>query len=121
MSYEFWVKQLLDVMKHVADREYQVSRWLAPDAQAWEQPGELMNELFDDCTFELFIDLYSDRMEQSQLLACNNFKDRADHWCHVTQDYSELKLIIDSPDWIRVREAAADFIRSFTPAPEQPA
>jgi hypothetical protein len=119
MSYEFWVKQLLDVMELIADRNYQVRRWLAPDSHAWEHPGSLMVDIFDAFTFDLFIEMYSACMNSSQLTACERLKREADHWCDTTPTWPDKRETIDSPDWIKVREAAAAFIRAFTPT--QPA
>jgi hypothetical protein len=77
-----------------------------------------MNEIYDGYTFDLFVEMYSDSMEPPQLIACNNSKERANHWCDTTPDCPDPKLTIDSPDWIKVREAAADFIRAFTSGAE---
>ena len=77
MSYEFWVKQLLDVMELIADRNYQVRRWLAPDSHAWEHPGSLMVDVFDAFTFDLFIEIALSLHESSQLTACERLKREA--------------------------------------------
>jgi hypothetical protein len=114
MSYEYWIKQLLDVMKDVADREYQIRRWLAPDSKAWEHPSELMNVIYDDLTFELFVEMRENRITAEQLLACKRFDRVATHWCDSTPAWPNLQETIDSPDWIKVREAAAALFHAFS-------
>jgi len=121
MPYEFWLKQLLDVMKQIADRDYQVRRWLAPDVQAWESPGELLCCLFDDLTFELFIERWCASMSAPQLSACKKLESDLNYWNDSTPKWPDLRETIDSPVWIRVREAAAEFIRTFGSSPNSPA
>jgi hypothetical protein len=53
---ELWISNLLDAASRIADKETQERRWLASDAYAWERPEELINVLFDDSCFDLFIE-----------------------------------------------------------------
>jgi hypothetical protein len=39
---EVWIKNLLESAELIADQKGQESRWLAPDAFAWESPDEAM-------------------------------------------------------------------------------
>jgi hypothetical protein len=52
---ELWLSNLLMAAGEIADKERQEDRWLAPDAKAWECPGELINTL-DDHVFEGFLE-----------------------------------------------------------------
>jgi hypothetical protein len=64
---ERWIANLIDVAGEIANKEKQEQRWLAPDAEAWERPEELINVLFDDSAFELFIDEYESTFVDSIL------------------------------------------------------
>ena len=52
-----WINNLLDAARAIADRQYQESRWLAPDAFAWESSDKAIDAL-DDSVLNGFIEQF---------------------------------------------------------------
>jgi hypothetical protein len=65
---EVWIKNLLDAAELIADQKGQESRWLAPDAFAWESPDEAINVL-DDSALDRFIEHFPDSFSAEQAKA----------------------------------------------------
>jgi hypothetical protein len=72
--------------------------------------SELVDEIVYDYGFEEFWREHSNRLNVDQLAASEGFTAITDRWYERTPTG-----IIDSPDWIKVREAAAAFVRAFSP------
>ena len=65
MTPQMWIGNLLEAAQDIADREKQERRWRAPDRYVWECPDELINVVFDDCAFDLFLEKYAARSRRS--------------------------------------------------------
>jgi hypothetical protein len=68
MTPERWIGNLIEAAEMIGNSEKQERRWLAPDSMAWERPEELINVLFDDCNFELFIEQYGGTSQKCSLV-----------------------------------------------------
>jgi hypothetical protein len=109
---ERWIGNLLEAAQMIADKEYQESRWLAPDALPWETPDELINTL-DDCVFEGFIEQFLDSFSVIQAEAATRFRDEVNQYCKVTPQHLEPAMVLADPRWEKVREEASAFIQAF--------
>ncbi len=122
MSYEFWVKQLLDVMASIADLDAQSEKWpLGLAVSQWDDPYEWVDDAVETYTLELFIEMYAAILTPEQLAACKNFNLIGGSWLASVSAWPNLKDLPKNSDWISVTEAAAEFIRAFSPPPENPA
>jgi hypothetical protein len=109
-----WVANLLQAVADIADRENQERRWLAPDAQAWECPGELINvNVVDDCVFDGFIEKYASTFSDEQQKTAAQFKDELTHYCAMTPQHLEPADVLADPKWERVRQKAGAFLVAF--------
>jgi hypothetical protein len=107
-----WIANLLLAVADIADRENQERRWLAPDAQAWECPDELINVL-DDCVFDGFIEKYASTFSTEQRKAAVQFKDELTNYCAMTPQHLEPADVLADPKWETVRQKAAGFLVAF--------
>jgi hypothetical protein len=110
---ELWISDLLEAASMIADKETQERRWLAPDACAWERPEELINVLFDDSNFDLFIEEFSVGFTESQHDAALRLKKEVDDFCDATPDYLDAAQVLVDPRWESIRERARVFITAF--------
>ena len=113
MTPERWIANLLEAASVIADKETQERRWPAPDAYAWECPEELINVLFDDCNFELFIKEFNDEFTGIQRDMALELKNLTDHYCDTTPDRLDPAQVLADPRWEAIRESARAFITAF--------
>ena len=109
---ERWVANLLEAAELIANRHYQVSRWLADDAQAWETPDEVICML-EDSVLEGFIEEYSKTFSPAQSMAVIAFRDEVDHYCGTAPQHLDPRDVLADPKWELVRRRASDFVQSF--------
>ncbi len=113
ISYEFWLRNLLEAAVRIADQQTQAQRWLAVDVQAWERPVEFLLTL-EDCNFELFIKEYRSLFSEPQLTAATELEHAAGKFdCDVDGWRDRLEVLYD-PAWEDVRSKARAFISAFT-------
>ena len=111
MSYEQWLKYILEIVQAISSREHQEKVWLGPRPEInW------VGDLYDDLGEEFFDDFfrrYSSGFTEEQLAAWNEFKQRFEEYGDKLPRYPDPKTVIDDPDWQSVREAAIRFIAAF--------
>jgi 8-oxo-dGTP pyrophosphatase MutT (NUDIX family) len=73
MSYEQWLNSILVVARETASREFQEEAWLS-GRPSTSSPTEIYSTLFDDYTFDLFFEMYSNGFTTEQRAAWNWFK-----------------------------------------------
>jgi hypothetical protein len=110
---ELWISNLLEAASMMADKERQERRWLAPDAYAWERPEELINVLFDDSNFDLFIQEFAIGFTETQRDAALHLKKEVDDFCDATPIYLDPAQVLIDPRWASIRERAREFIAAF--------
>jgi hypothetical protein len=110
---ERWVENLPEAAELIANREYQETQWLSPDAVAWETLDEAINTL-DDCVLDGFIEQFAESFSPDQAKAVLEFRDELDRYCSATppQDF-EAKGLLADPAWEIVRSRASGFIQAF--------
>ena len=107
-----WIGNLLEAAELIANREYQETRWLAPDAYAWETPGEAINTL-DDYVLNGFIEQFEKSFSPAQAKAVTAFRDEVDRYCIATPQRLEPRDVLSDPAWEVVRTKASDFVQAF--------
>jgi hypothetical protein len=117
---ELWISNLLKAASMIADKELQEQRWLAPDAYAWERPEELINVLFDDSVFDLFIEEFGVGFRDAQRDAALRLKKEVDDFCDVTPDYLDPAQVLADSRWESIRKRAREFIAAFEDKWPQP-
>lgn len=109
---ELWIENLLWAAEQISDREFQETRWLAPDAKAWESPNEAINSL-DDFVLDGFVEQFAESLSSAQLEAVTAFRNEVDRYCRSTpQDLEPIDVLAD-PAWEVVREKASNFVLAF--------
>jgi hypothetical protein len=110
---QLWVNNLVGVARQIADSGRQESRWTASDRFPWERPEELINELFDDCNFELFIEQHGPSMSANQMAAVGTLRQSIDRYCEVTPSHLVPEHVLADPRWHQIRRNAAKFVEEF--------
>jgi hypothetical protein len=110
---ELWTSNLVDVARDIGDTEYQRSRWLAPDAFAWERPEELINRIWDDSLLELFIEEHGTVLPPAQAEAAIALRDELNNYCEATPKNLDPKQVLADPRWEGVRSKARSFVAAF--------
>jgi hypothetical protein len=113
MTPERWLAKLLEVTAQIADRERQERRWLAPDANAWECPDELICTV-DDVVFDGFLERYLPTFSQEQREAALGFRDALHHYYEITPQHLDPAETLADPRWDFVRQKAAAFVAAFS-------
>jgi hypothetical protein len=110
---EFWTSNLVDAARAIGDTEHQRSRWLAPDAFAWERPEELINTIWDDLLLELFIEEHGKVLSRVQAEAAAALRDELNNYCEATPKNLDPKQVLADPRWEAVRSKARSFVAAF--------
>ena len=113
MTPERWIANLMEAASFIANKERQELRWLAPDAYAWERPGELINVLFDDCVFEGFLSEYASTFSDEQRRTAFELKDEMNSYCDATPGWLDPAEVLADPRWESIRQKAAAFVAAF--------
>jgi hypothetical protein len=113
ISRELWIANLIEAAAQIANRADQESRWLSPDACAWERPEELINILFDDCAFERFLDEFASTFSEDQRRTAIALRDGLNRYCGDTPTHLNPAQVLTDPRWEAVRQNVAAFVRAF--------
>ena len=113
MTPELWIENLIDAACAIADKEKQERCWLAPDAQAWERPEELICVLFDDCNFELFIEENALSFSTEQSRTASEFANEMISYIDATPPHLNPTEVLADPRWLSIREKASAFAAAF--------
>jgi hypothetical protein len=113
MTPERWLRNLLEALGAIADREHQERRWLALDARAWECPDELICTV-DDVVFEGFLEQYASTFSEEQRQAASGFRDTFNEYCDSTPHHLDPAETLLDQRWDFVRHKAAVFVAAFT-------
>jgi hypothetical protein len=109
---ERWIENLLWAAEQIADRGFQETRWLAPDAKAWESPDEAINSL-DHFVLDGFAEQFADSLSPAQIKAVIEFRDEVDRYCGSTPRHLEPLNVLADPAWEVVRQRASEFVHAF--------
>ena len=110
---ERWLANLIEAARAIADKKRQESRWLAPDAYAWERPEEEINVLMDDSVFEGFIEGFEATFSLAQSNAIVAFHDAVNAYCEATPGRLDPAEVLADPRWQELRQKADAFIAAF--------
>jgi hypothetical protein len=84
---ERWRSNVIDAVTMIGDKAHQEASWLREDRPAWENPNEIINALFDDVQFELFLKDCDFSFTESQRetarslsVTLNEFLDNTPEW-----------------------------------------
>ena len=111
MTYDEWLKALVEAAQHIANREYQEKHWFR-EKKGVEWADEVFLRL-EDLAFDLFFQMYSHTFTTEQQSAWKEFKTTVDHYETKLPRYPDSQRIINDPEWQMVREAAARFVTAF--------
>ena len=113
MTPERWIANLIEAADDIADKGKQESRWLAPDAFAWERPEELICVLFDDSNFELFLNEYASTFTDEQRLTAFALRDELNLYGDATSKWLNAAEVLADPRWDAIRQRASVFVAAF--------
>jgi hypothetical protein len=113
ITYQFWVTNLIQGARDVADEETQRRRWLSPDVYAWERPAELLSVLLDNMQLELFMADHSARFSEGQLSAAEEFTQALLDFDCGPDGWRDPNDVLRDPLWEGVRGKARLFISAF--------
>ena len=113
ITYEFWVRNLIEAAADISNAERQAQRWIAPDAAAWERPAELLCVLLDDMNFELFIEQNPERLSEVQLRAATEFAQAALSFDCGPDGWRDPHDVLRDPAWEGVQMKGRAFESAF--------
>ena len=111
---ELWLRNACSVLDAIADRDVLHDAWSGKSDYP-TTPEEIYNEVFSDAV----IDEYADSelgLDEAQKAAGKAFVDRMRDFDKIGGPELPWQEVIDHPDWIKVREAAAKFLALLRPA-----
>jgi len=106
-----WLKALVEAVHHFASRAYQEKNWFLGNTGV-EWADEVFLRL-DDLAFDLFFEKYSHDFTAEQHAAWQAFTNAVASYETKLPRFPDAQVIIDDPEWQRVREVAARFVASF--------
>jgi hypothetical protein len=89
----------------MSDKEYQRLAWFNRHAEQ-TSPGELINQLYHDYNFELFVDDTKIGLTSSQREAAQTFLKKVSEFCDQAGLLMDPWATIDDPRWDAIRNAA---------------
>jgi len=110
---ELWIKNLIQAVGDIANKERQEKRWMAKDAFAWENPVELIC-VIDDCVFDGFLEKYEATFSEEQRVAAFSFRDDFNYYCDSTPGSLDPAQVLTDARWAALREKASAFVLAFS-------
>jgi hypothetical protein len=100
-----WKNFIEGQLFRISDEEYQRLAWFNRHAEQ-TSPGELINQLYHDYNFELFVNDSNVGLTSSQREAAQAFLEQVSEFCDQTDRFMDPWTTIDDPRWDAIRRAA---------------
>jgi hypothetical protein len=110
---ERWRNNVIDCARSIGDTEHQKKNWFHEDRPAWENPNELINALFDDSVFELFLVDCAYSLSSEQLVAGNELLTKLNSFNTQMPDPLDSLATFNDPRWQEIAIGARHFVASF--------
>lgn len=105
---KIWLKNACEVLDAIADEDFLRDAW-SGQSRYISTPTEIYNNVFSDAA----IDEYADNdlgLDEAQKAAGKEFIDRMEDFDKIGGPELPWDVVIDHPDWVKVREAARKFL-----------
>lgn len=112
LTEEEWLENIVGVVKHFADEEYQRSAWLGHGLSV-SSPTEMYNELYEDVAFNLYRDQYGSSFSDAQRSAWLGFDQMLEKYGESLDEKVNPEAVLEDPAWLQVRRAADRFLQTF--------
>jgi hypothetical protein len=109
-----WKSLIEGLLFRISDEEYQRLAWFNRHAEQ-TSPGELINQLYHDYNFELFVDDDNVGLTPSQREAARAFLKNMSDFCDQTDRFMDPYATIDDPRWDAIRRAAKSLLLILFP------
>ena len=113
MSYEQWLKCIVDAAGDVASRKFQEESWF-PGGTKVSSPDELYLTLIEDCTFDLFFQTYGHTFTEAQEAIWKEFRSRLEQYYDQLPKNPDRLRVLNDPEWDLVRKSAEEFVKLFS-------
>lgn len=114
MTKEIWLSGLLTVIREMGDAAFQDRIWRngeGPEVSSWE---EAMNRLYDDYLFDQVIaGKHRLGLTEEQHDAFSRLDRELTKFGNEIDESPDPAMLLDSPEWPRVREVAKDVLKTF--------
>jgi hypothetical protein len=107
---ERWRNNIIEACKRIGDQSHQETHWTKNDRPAWENPNEVINVLFDDSSFELFLTDCAFSLSELQLIAGQDLLHKLNNFLANTPQSLDATTTLADPDWKIVRITARRFV-----------
>jgi hypothetical protein len=112
MSYENWLNSILGCARAIASRAYQEETWRA-GGNLVSAPDEAYLGLMEDCTADLFFEMYGKTLSEEQVQCWGDLKTRLTTYYDRMSLYPDPTQVLNDPEWALVRQAAGRFVQAF--------
>ncbi len=108
-----WERNILDVIKRISDRAYQERTWFG-STEIISSPEELYCELFDDYTYDDFLESPSIHLTQRQRNLGIQLKEKLNSYSKTIDELPDPKKVFNDTAWDEIRKLAKQFLDSFS-------
>lgn len=112
MSYEDWLERILGCARNIASRAHQEEAWKA-GGDLVSSPDEVYQALMEDCTPDLFFEIYGKSLSAQQVQCWHDLKSRLTSYYDRMPLYPDPARVLEDPEWDLVRQAAARLVLAF--------
>jgi hypothetical protein len=112
MSYEKWLSSILHAAQNISSRAFQEETWKA-GGDLVSSPDEVFQALMEDCTPDLFFEVYGGTLTHEQVQGWRDLKSRLTSYYDRMPLYPDPAKVLIDPEWENVRQAAGSFVLSF--------
>jgi hypothetical protein len=112
MSYEKWLDSILQAAHNIGSRAFQAEAWKA-GGNVVSSPDEVYQVFMEDCTPDLFFEIYGAALTDEQVRSWSDLKLRLTGYYDRMSLYPDPTQVLTDPEWELVRQAARRFVLSF--------
>lgn len=112
MSYEMWLDLILDAARNIASPKFQKEAWLRK-GKFVSSPDEVYQVLMEDCTFDLFFQIYGNRFTEAQMHSSKQLRSTLQAYYNGMSRHPDPVQVLNDPQWELVRQSAVRFVREF--------
>jgi hypothetical protein len=113
MDFAKWRHAVVDVASQIADAAFQERAWFGRSATEVSSPDELVCQLFDDLQFEQFLSKHASALGCDQEAAGRALVNLLNDYLAQHPEEFDTTSVFHDPEWQRIRDAAARFVRSM--------
>lgn len=115
LSKKVWLENIVDPLKEIASAEFQEEGWVRGEIYDSCSFADTISRLFDDGCLDDFVNKHAKELgfSDEQIQKLDEIYTALSHYTDKNGCYKDPLLIINDPEWLKIRVIAQDALRAL--------